>query len=202
MPLASLSTFAVMNPGPTTAKISRIRIFQRLSHSIGHVHRGLHNSPSQNKREIAKTTTRKIEDVPERHYAKDITQLTAFDYTPEDLQILAIKRTIVAAKSRFSRFTHHRFSQPEGWRPQKNHEYGGPQGVVQFHLRMEPISYVYKDSSCGCTEHIRSCDVFLQRRPGFIIQGTGFWRLLVSARGRRVGWYPSRSCIRNDLRHL
>src|SRR4029077_11068893 len=30
MPPASLSTFAVMNPGPTTAKKSRIRIFQRL----------------------------------------------------------------------------------------------------------------------------------------------------------------------------
>src|SRR4051812_43524365 len=30
MPPASLSTFAVMNPGPTTAKNSRIRIFQRL----------------------------------------------------------------------------------------------------------------------------------------------------------------------------
>src|SRR4029077_13401522 len=30
MPPASLSTFAVMNPGPTTAKKSRNRIFQRL----------------------------------------------------------------------------------------------------------------------------------------------------------------------------
>src|ERR1700730_16594337 len=30
MPPASLSTFAVINPGPTTAKKSRIRIFQRL----------------------------------------------------------------------------------------------------------------------------------------------------------------------------
>src|SRR5215472_17068607 len=30
MPPASLSTFAVMNPGPTTAKNSTIRVFQRL----------------------------------------------------------------------------------------------------------------------------------------------------------------------------
>src|SRR5579864_4791106 len=30
MPPASLSTFAVMNPGPTTAKNSRIRVFQLL----------------------------------------------------------------------------------------------------------------------------------------------------------------------------
>src|SRR5215472_12811829 len=30
MPLASLSTLAVMKPGPTTAKNNRIRVFQRL----------------------------------------------------------------------------------------------------------------------------------------------------------------------------
>src|SRR5215475_13972465 len=30
MPPASLSTFAVINPGPTTARNSRIRVFQRL----------------------------------------------------------------------------------------------------------------------------------------------------------------------------
>src|SRR5215469_7510666 len=30
MPPASLSTFAVMNPGPTTARNSRIRVFQSL----------------------------------------------------------------------------------------------------------------------------------------------------------------------------
>jgi hypothetical protein len=34
MPLASLSTFAVMKPGPTTAKNSSIRIFQLLSNLI------------------------------------------------------------------------------------------------------------------------------------------------------------------------
>src|SRR6266481_1764504 len=38
MPPASLSTFAVINPGPTTAKMSRIRVFQLLSHLIGHAH--------------------------------------------------------------------------------------------------------------------------------------------------------------------
>src|SRR3954451_1942707 len=32
---ASLSTFAVINPGPTTAKKSRIRVFQRLMKLIG-----------------------------------------------------------------------------------------------------------------------------------------------------------------------
>src|SRR5712692_2254014 len=37
MPLASLSTFAVMNPGPTTAKKIRIRVFQRLRNLIGTV---------------------------------------------------------------------------------------------------------------------------------------------------------------------
>src|SRR5947207_14663777 len=35
MPLASLSTFAVMKPGPTTAKNSRKRVFQRLSNFMG-----------------------------------------------------------------------------------------------------------------------------------------------------------------------
>src|SRR5215467_2338661 len=59
MPPASLSTFAVMNPGPTTAKISRIRVFQDFSQFIGHVHRGFHNSGSQNKREFLQTTTAK-----------------------------------------------------------------------------------------------------------------------------------------------
>ncbi len=37
MPPASLSTFAVMIPGPTTAKNSRIRIFQRFRNLIGTV---------------------------------------------------------------------------------------------------------------------------------------------------------------------
>src|SRR6516225_259258 len=59
MPPASLSTFAVMNPGPTTAKISRIRVFQDFSQFIGHVHRGLHNSRPQNKRVFLETTTTK-----------------------------------------------------------------------------------------------------------------------------------------------
>src|SRR5438874_1999433 len=45
MPLASLSTFAVMNPGPTTAKNSRIRVFQRLRNLIGAVHRSTHQRP-------------------------------------------------------------------------------------------------------------------------------------------------------------
>src|SRR5271157_5261907 len=38
MPLASLSTFAVMKPGPTTAKNSTIWIFQRLRNRMRAVH--------------------------------------------------------------------------------------------------------------------------------------------------------------------
>lgn len=39
MPPASLSTFAVMKPGPTTARNSRIRVFQRLKNLMGTFHR-------------------------------------------------------------------------------------------------------------------------------------------------------------------
>src|SRR6266480_5639249 len=49
MPPASLSTFAVMNPGPTTAKNSRIRVFQRLRNLMGTVHKHGSSTTRQNK---------------------------------------------------------------------------------------------------------------------------------------------------------
>src|SRR5882762_11995265 len=39
MPPASLSTFAVMNPGPTTARNNRIRVFQLLKNFMRAFHR-------------------------------------------------------------------------------------------------------------------------------------------------------------------
>src|SRR5437879_13006004 len=46
---ASLSTFAVMNPGPTTAKNSRIRVFQRLRNLMGAVQKHGSSTTRQNK---------------------------------------------------------------------------------------------------------------------------------------------------------
>src|SRR5947209_842715 len=44
MPPASLSTFAVIKPGPMTASRSRVRVFQCLSHFIGRIHRELNHA--------------------------------------------------------------------------------------------------------------------------------------------------------------
>src|SRR5579859_4457123 len=53
MPPASLSTLAVMNPGPTTAKNSRIRVFQRLRNLMSTFRRhNLEQSNSQRRHRI------------------------------------------------------------------------------------------------------------------------------------------------------
>src|SRR5256885_8451078 len=39
MPPASLSTFAVIKPGPTTARINRIRVFERFRNFMGNLRR-------------------------------------------------------------------------------------------------------------------------------------------------------------------
>src|SRR5947209_11774813 len=75
MPPASLSTFAVMNPGPTTAKNSRIRLFQRLRKLMRavHEHKGWNlrqtQTTQQNKRsanyEQTKSAGRGILNVPD-----------------------------------------------------------------------------------------------------------------------------------------
>src|ERR1700722_15886759 len=50
MPPASLSTFAVIKPGPTTAKKSRIRIFQRLKYFMRRFHRHMGGTKARAKR--------------------------------------------------------------------------------------------------------------------------------------------------------
>src|ERR1700722_2996479 len=50
MPPASLSTFAVMNPGPTTAKNSRIRIFQLFRNFMRTFHGHMDGANSRDKR--------------------------------------------------------------------------------------------------------------------------------------------------------
>src|SRR5450432_4204912 len=71
MPPGSLSTLAVMNPGPRTEKSTRICIFQRRSHFMiavcGHV--GLRNSNGQNNRDeeirlLGKCFPQKISVIP------------------------------------------------------------------------------------------------------------------------------------------
>ena len=89
MPPASLSTFAVINPGPTTAKKSRIRIFQRLKkfmrtfrrhknetqprtatraaettpYLCAYSRKGRHSEPHQNKRTSRLRTNEKRKDI-------------------------------------------------------------------------------------------------------------------------------------------
>src|ERR1700722_13286255 len=50
MPPASLSTFAVMNPGPTTARKSRIRVFERLKNVMGNLRAHMDGTDSGYKR--------------------------------------------------------------------------------------------------------------------------------------------------------
>src|SRR5689334_12689507 len=47
MPLASLSTLAVMNPGPTTAKNSKNRIFQRFRNLMVGTQKDRHQRPNR-----------------------------------------------------------------------------------------------------------------------------------------------------------
>src|SRR5262245_61350227 len=80
MPPASLSTFAVMKPGPTTAKNSRIRFFQRLRNLIRAVHGRLEMN-DQNKWGLAYLT--RLNDAKE-----DCSCRVSFEVGEESLQEL------------------------------------------------------------------------------------------------------------------
>src|ERR1700730_77899 len=99
MPPASLLTFAVINPGPTTAKKSRIRIFQRLKKFMRTFRR--HKDETQ-----PRTATRNVKKRPifvlisERAGTQSRTRINA----PYDSEQTKSVKTSTERKSRLEAF--------------------------------------------------------------------------------------------------